>query len=94
MATVKIDVVLTRDEVNANIPYDLICMTRYGAHWETRKRKQRWLAEFTEAERNAASRLFALSHTWFLVKGVPDEVRMSAHTLALWLKLGEFCASI
>lgn len=94
MAHVTIDVILTHNEVNAQIPYALICMTRYGSSWNTGKRRRRWLEEFTEAERVSASRLFSLAHTWTLVKGVPDEVRMSARTLALWLKLGEFCASI
>ena len=27
--------VLTSDEVNLRIPYALVCMTRFGAHWET-----------------------------------------------------------
>lgn len=94
MARVAIDVILTRDEVNAQIPYALICMTRYGQSWNTGRRRRRWLEEFTEAERISASRLFSMSHTWTLIKGVPEEVRMSAHTLALWLKLGEFCATI
>lgn len=28
--------VLTSDEVNLRIPYALVCMTRFGAHWEDR----------------------------------------------------------
>lgn len=94
MASVKINIVLSRDEVNSNIPYALICETRYGSLWETGRRRRRWLAEFTEAERETASRLFKLSHTWYLVKGVPDEVRMHHSTYALWLKLADFCASL
>lgn len=94
MAKVKIDVVLSRDEIHNKIPYALICETRYGCLWETIRRRRRWLAEFSEAERNAASRLFKLAHSWYLVKGVPDEVRMSCHTFKLWLKLADFCGSL
>ena len=94
MASVKIDIILSRDEVNEQIPYALICMTRYGANWDTGRRKRRWKEEFTEAERDAASRLFSLSHKWLLTTGVPEEVRMHHSTYALWLKLGAFCASI
>ena len=35
--------VLTSDEVNLRIPYALVCMTRFGAHWETGRRRRRWL---------------------------------------------------
>jgi hypothetical protein len=86
--------VLTSEEVNARIPYALVCMTRFGAHWETGRRRRRWLEEFTEQERTAATRLFNQSHRWLLTTGVPDTVRMTVQTFALWMKLGEFCASI
>lgn len=48
----------------------------------------------TEQERTAATRLFNQSHRWLLTTGVPDTVRMTVQTFALWMKLGEFCASI
>lgn len=90
----KIEIVLSYEEVHRYIPYSLICMTRYGAHWDTRRRRRRWLSEFTEDERKAASRLFSKSHDWTVGRGVPDTVRMSTGTFALWMKLGSFCASI
>lgn len=90
----KLMMILTSQEVHASIPYSLICMTRYGAHWNTMRRKRRWKMEFTEAERQAASKLFSQSHNWTVGKGVPDEVRMTTKTFALWQKLGNFCASI
>lgn len=90
----KLEVILTADEVRANIPYMLICETKESSVWCTSKRRRRWNAEFTEAERNAASRLFTLAHTWALVRGVPEEVRMSLSTYALWGRLAAFCASI
>ena len=87
-------ITLTHDEVNEKIPYALICEMRYGAQWDTGRRRRAWLAQFTEAEREAAGKLFKQAHTWYLVKGVPDEVKMRANTLALWMKLGEFCGSL
>ena len=47
--------VLSSEEIHAMIPYAMICMTRYGAHWGTGRRKRRWAEEFTEAERAASA---------------------------------------
>jgi hypothetical protein len=84
----------TRDEINAEIPYALICETRYGSRWNTGSVRRRWLSSFTEEERKTASKLFAQSHMWYLKTGVPDTVCMSKKTWDLWHKLGEFCGSI
>lgn len=94
MARCETFLVLTSEEVNAHIPYALVCMTRLGAHWNTMRRKRRWKEEFTEQEREAATRLFSQSHSWLLTTGVPDTVRMAPQTFALWMKLGEFCGTI
>lgn len=85
---------LTHDEVQERIPYAMICATRFGAAWDSSKRRRRWLAEFSESEREAAGRLFRIAYGWYLCTGVPDQVEMSARTLALWLRLGEFCGSL
>lgn len=90
----SLEVILNRNEVQQYIPYELICMTRYGARWETGKRRRRWMNEFTDEERNAAGRLFAKAHDWTLSRGVPDVVRMSTKTYGLWQKLGYFCATL
>ena len=45
---------LTVEEVRANIPYDLICMVRYGCTWSSGRRRRAWLADFSESEREAA----------------------------------------
>ena len=47
---------LTVEEVRANIPYDLICMVRYGCTWSSGRRRRAWLADFSESEREAAGR--------------------------------------
>lgn len=85
---------LTRDEVERGINYRLICETMCGAAWSTGRRRRRWRAEFTEAERKACSRLKAQAYGWYLRSGIPDEVTMTAGTLALWKKLEAFCGSI
>lgn len=94
MARCETFLVLTSEEVHGNIPYAMVCMTRFGAYWNTMRRKRRWKAEFTEQEREAATKLFNLSYRWTLVTGVPDEVKMTPKTYALWMKLGDFCSSI
>ena len=85
---------LTRDEIHAKIPYAMICEMRYGARWETGRRRRAWLANFSEAEREAAVKLFKQAHSWYLVKGVPDTVQMRTSTFALWMKLAEFCGNL
>lgn len=55
---------LTVEEVRANIPYDLICMVRYGCTWSSGRRRRAWLADFSESEREAAGRLFRMAHNW------------------------------
>lgn len=82
---------LTVEEVRANIPYDLICMVRYGCSGRCRRA---WLADFSKSEREAAGRLFRMAHNWTVGRGVPNTVQMSRKTFHLWQKLGDFCASI
>ena len=71
---------LTVEEVRANIPYDLICMVRYGCTWSSGRRRRAWLADFSESEREAAGRLFRMAHNWTVGRGVPDTVQMSRKT--------------
>ncbi len=90
----KLMIELDRDEIQRGIPYRLICETKSGSRWNTMRRKREWQKQFTDAERDKCSKLFAQAYQWYLVKGVPDSVVMSPGTLALWQKLGAFCASI
>ena len=99
MAYLKI--VLNRDEINSQIPYPLICETRYGAKWggdrqrHTSSKVQRKYKEiFSKEERAEAAKLFVLAHKWYLSTGAPDEYETTPQILALWEKLAAFCASI
>ena len=85
---------LDRDEITKTLPYAVICETRSSSRWDTGKRKRLWLAEFDKAERDAAQRIFRLAHNWMLRSGVPDSVVMKPSTIALWQKLGNFCAGL
>ena len=87
-------ITLTREQIQMNIPYALICETQQGARWHTKRRLASFRAAFTEEERTAARRLFKLAYDWHLVKGVPESVRMSSFITKLWLKLGDYCASL
>jgi len=91
---VKVMLHLSRDEVQKQIPYAMICETRFGKSWNTMKRKRLWVEQFTEAERKHACELFKQAHLWYLVKGVPESIMMYPRTLHLWQRLGEFCASV
>lgn len=90
----KIYLEMEHDEIQNTIPYGLICETRFGSAWGTMRRKRRWADEFTEKERNAASKLFQQAHDWYLVKGVPETVKMKPETFYLWQKVGDFCGSL
>ena len=50
----KLYVSLTPEEVRESIPYDLICMVRYGYTWNTSRRRRAWQLDFTEDEKKAA----------------------------------------
>lgn len=90
----KLMLVFDHDEVSRNIPYMVVCEAREGSRWNTGTRRRRWLQEFSEQERTKATTLFRQAHTWALVKGVPNTVRMTLETHSLWQKLGDFCASL
>ena len=87
-------ITLTRKEIQEKLPYAVICETKEGASWNTGRRKRKWNAEFTEEERKASEEIFRKAHTWYLVKGIPEEVRMKIKTFMLWQKLGNFCAEL
>lgn len=87
-------IVLTAEEIRESIAYQMICETMCSSVWQTGKRRRRWAAEFTEAERAACSKLKAQAYKWHLTTGVPDEVTMRLSTMALWKKLEAFCASL
>lgn len=86
---------LSRDDIREQLPYELICTTRESSVWQTGKRRRKWIAEFSPAEREAATDIFRRSHSMFLTKGVPEEgILMSAKTYNLWQKIGIFCLEI
>lgn len=94
-------VILNHGEIEEEIPYKLICETRYGAKWggdrqrHTLSKVQRKYREmFSEEEQREAAKLFVLAHKWYLSTGTPDEYEATPETLELWKKLGEFCTSV
>ena len=87
-------IALNRDEIQERIPYALVAETMSGARWGTGKRKRLMKVLFTEAEIEAICRLHKQAYSWYCVKGVPDEVKMSVDTYNLWQKLATFCCEI
>ena len=85
---------LTADEIREMVPYAVVCETMSSSRWNTGRRKRLMREWFTECERNACNRLHAQARTWYLYKGVPDEVVMKPTTLALWHKLAGFCCEL
>lgn len=89
----RIELVLSGEEVTENIPYTIICTTRYSNVWNTMKRKQRWNKEFTPIEQGIAEEIFRQAQQWF-TKGVPNSIRMEFLIFELWNKIAEFCGSL
>lgn len=75
--------VLTHDEIQNNIPYALVCETMYGCRWNNGSRIRKFVNEFTREEQKAISKMKKQSYEWYLVKGVPDQVKMTPETYNL-----------
>lgn len=90
----KLEIVLDRDEIQAAIPYSMICETRYGSVWNTMRRKRRWKEEFPGYKGEKANAMCRQAYNWTLKTGVPEQIRMSASTYDLWQELAAFCASL
>ena len=86
--------IFNHDEINEKIPYALVAETMSGARWNTGRRKRLMKQYFTESEIDAIYRLHKQAYSWYLVKGVPDEVKMTMNTYKLWDKLAKFCCEI
>lgn len=89
----KIEMLFTREEIQKEISYQLICHTRYGSVWDTMRRKVLWDMVFSEEEKEKAEKMFRQTYTWY-VKGIPDTVRMDFSTYLLWDRIESFCCAI
>lgn len=87
-------IVMDRDEINRNIPYPIVAETMSSSRWSTGKRKRMMKERFTETEIDAVYRIHKQAHSWYLVKGVPDELRITPHILMLWHRLANFCCEL
>lgn len=85
---------LTREEVQRDIPYGLICETLYGASWGTGRLKRKFQQEFDEYEKRDIYRLRRKAREWYLEVGVPDTVIMARSTYDLWQRLGRLCMEV
>lgn len=90
----RMEMVFTRDEIPEIIPYQMICMTRYGSVWNTMRRKRRWIEEFSSYERERVNAMCRQTYNWTCTTGLPETLRMTSGTYDLWLRLAEFCASL
>ncbi len=90
----KLYISLDREEIRQQIPYAVVAETMSSARWNTGKRRRLMKKHFTEAEIEATYRLHKQAYSWYLVKGVPDEVKMTLATYQLWHKLANFCCML
>jgi hypothetical protein len=87
-------IALNHDEIQERIPYAIVAETMSSAVWGTGKRKRLMKQWFAEAEIDAIYRLHKQAYSWYCVKGVPEEVKMSVNTYNLWQKLANFCCEL
>lgn len=90
----KLYISFDRDEIQEKIPYAVVAETMSGAYWNTGKRKRLMKKYFTESEIEATYRLHKQAYSWYLVKGVPDEIKMTFKTYELWQRLASFCCML
>ena len=87
----RIYISFDHDEIQKELPYEIIGETVSRGIWETKKRKRLFSAEFTEQERESCYNIIALSKKWLLKTGCPDEIKMTMNTYSLWHRLANFC---
>jgi hypothetical protein len=90
----KFYIALNRDEIQERIPYAIVAETMSSTKWNTGNRKRLMKQFFTEAEIEAIYRLHKQAYSWYCVKGVPDEVKMTMKSYCLWHKLANFCCEL
>lgn len=90
----KLYISLNQDEIYEQIPYAIVAETMSGARWNTGHRRRLMKQQFTEAEIEATYRLHKQAYSWYLVKGVPEAVKMTLNTYHLWQKLANFCGGL
>lgn len=84
--------VFSGDEFLRQIDYPVIVES-----WEKRRfgrGKRKWMAEFTEAERQTIAKYQTKFYRWYLVTGKPDRVMIRLKTLHLLQRAVAFFASI
>lgn len=90
----EVYVSLSKDEILELIPYAIVCETMSGAKWNTGRRKRLMKERFTESEIKAVSRLHQQARSWYLIKGLPEELVIKPKTIHLWNRLAEFCCEL
>lgn len=92
-APYRVILMLTREQVEQDIPYKTICAAKNSPLWDSYTCANRWSKEFSGAETTDAEVLFKQADKW-MQNGIPATVRMSEAAFDLWLKLGAFCSSL
>ena len=67
---------------------------QYGCRWNNGSRIRKFANEFTREEQKAISKMKKQSYEWCIVKGVPDQVKMTPETYNLWFRLAYFCMTV
>ena len=87
-------VILEREDIQQNIPYAIIAETIGRSCWNTGKCKRLKKEFFTREEIANLPRIYKYARDWYLIKGVPDSIRLRPNTIELFVKLGEFCSQL
>lgn len=89
----NLNIILTRDEIESLIPYQIICETRYTSIWDTGKRRRLWNERFSAAEQEVAEKLFRQARRWY-INGITESASFDLMEYRMWDRLAEFCLSL
>lgn len=85
---------LSREEIQKKIPYAIVCETMSSSVWGTGRRKRLMKERFTEEEISKFDSMHNQARSWFLKKGVPNELVISISDIGLWERLAAFCCEL
>lgn len=85
----------SHDEIQNEIPYQIIAETTSRGIWNTGHRRRLWSQTFSREEQQQLSKIKIQAHKWALISGVPlSGVKMTPGTYELWNRFADFCMDL
>lgn len=82
---------MKQDEIQKNIPYQLVAETFAREVHKTGKGKRIFNEMFAEFEKESIRELRRKATKWAFQTGAPRELKLTLTTLSLWMRLADYC---